>query len=59
MFSLATSGREDIVFLVFNIWVLGMSFVAILNESMPHMYVLFHSRHGHCSLIRTTGSQPS
>lgn len=35
--NLATSGREDIVFLVFNIWVLGMSFVAILNESMPHM----------------------
>ena len=37
--SLAASGREDVVFLVFNIWVLGMSLVAVLNESMPHMSV--------------------
>lgn len=30
--SLATSGREDVVFLSFNIWALGMSFMAVLNE---------------------------
>lgn len=35
--NLATSGREDVVFLSFNIWALGMSFMAVLNESMPHM----------------------
>lgn len=29
--------REDIVFVGFSIWVLGMSTVAILNESPPHM----------------------
>ena len=29
--------REDIVFVAFSVWVLGMSFVAILNESPPHM----------------------
>ena len=31
--------REDIVFIGFSIWVLGMSLVAVLNESPPHMYV--------------------
>lgn len=29
--------REDIVFIAFQIWVLGMSLVAILNESIPHI----------------------
>ncbi|KAL0950737.1 hypothetical protein HGRIS_007511 [Hohenbuehelia grisea] len=28
--------REDIVFIAFQTWVLGMSIVAILNESIPH-----------------------
>jgi hypothetical protein len=31
--------REDIAFLAFQFWVLGMSLVALLNESIPHMYV--------------------
>nr|GAT43664.1 predicted protein [Mycena chlorophos] len=30
--------REDIVFIAFQFWVLGMSLVALLNESMPHMF---------------------
>ncbi|KAG7099581.1 hypothetical protein E1B28_001411 [Marasmius oreades] len=29
--------REDVVFIAFQIWVLGMSIVAILNESIPHI----------------------
>ncbi|KAH8120511.1 hypothetical protein DFH11DRAFT_1757718 [Phellopilus nigrolimitatus] len=29
--------REDITFIAFQFWVLGMSIVAILNESMPHI----------------------
>ncbi|KAF7320177.1 B-block-TFIIIC domain-containing protein [Mycena kentingensis (nom. inval.)] len=29
--------REDIVFIAFQFWVLGMSIVALLNESMPHV----------------------
>ncbi|KAJ7102343.1 hypothetical protein B0H15DRAFT_985164, partial [Mycena belliarum] len=29
--------REDIVFIGFQFWVLGMSIVAILNESIPHI----------------------
>lgn len=29
--------REDLVFICFSVWVLGMSFVAILNESPPHV----------------------
>ncbi|KAG6885704.1 hypothetical protein C0993_010876 [Termitomyces sp. T159_Od127] len=28
--------REDIVFIAFQFWVLGMSVVALLNESIPH-----------------------
>ncbi|KAG2117923.1 uncharacterized protein F5147DRAFT_669139 [Suillus discolor] len=28
--------REDLTFVAFQIWVLGMSIVAILNESVPH-----------------------
>jgi len=29
--------REDLVFIAFQFWVLGMSIVAILNESIPHI----------------------
>lgn len=29
--------REDIVFIAFQFWVLGMSMVALLNESIPHV----------------------
>ncbi|KAJ3853314.1 hypothetical protein EV368DRAFT_73556 [Lentinula lateritia] len=29
--------REDVVFMSFQIWVLGMSLVALLNESIPHI----------------------
>lgn len=28
--------REDLTFIAFQVWVLGMSIVAILNESVPH-----------------------
>lgn len=37
LYRLKNTQREDIVFLCFNIWVLGMSFVALLNESIPHI----------------------
>ncbi|KAG6814043.1 hypothetical protein H0H92_003893 [Tricholoma furcatifolium] len=30
--------REDIVFMAFQFWVLGMSVVALLNESIPHIW---------------------
>lgn len=30
--------REDIVFIAFQFWVLGMSIVALLNESIPHIF---------------------
>lgn len=29
--------REDIVFIAFQFWVLGMSIVALINESIPHI----------------------
>ncbi|KAL1951764.1 hypothetical protein VTO73DRAFT_913 [Trametes versicolor] len=29
--------REDIAFIAFQIWLLGMSLVALLNESIPHV----------------------
>lgn len=35
--SLDDTKREDIVFISFQFWVLGMSVVALLNESLPHM----------------------
>jgi hypothetical protein len=38
-FRLRNTKREDFTFLAFQIWVLGMSLVALLNESIPHMYV--------------------
>ncbi|KZT22145.1 hypothetical protein NEOLEDRAFT_1150266 [Neolentinus lepideus HHB14362 ss-1] len=34
---LADTKREDITFIAFQIWVLGMSIVALLNESIPHI----------------------
>jgi hypothetical protein len=37
VFSLRNTKREDIVFIGFQIWVLGMSLVALLNESIPHI----------------------
>jgi len=30
--------REDITFLAFQLWVLGMSIIALLNESIPHIF---------------------
>lgn len=35
--SLENTIREDIVFIAFQFWVLGMSIVALLNESIPHI----------------------
>ncbi|KAG8954158.1 hypothetical protein FRC04_000378 [Tulasnella sp. 424] len=35
--TLRDTQREDIVFVCFQFWVLGMSFVALLNESIPHI----------------------
>jgi len=29
--------REDVTFIAFQVWVLGMSLVALLNESIPHV----------------------
>jgi len=34
---LRNTKREDIVFIAFQFWVLGMSTVALLNESIPHI----------------------
>ncbi len=39
--SVDNTKREDIVFIGFSFWVLGMSLVAILNESPPHMYAFY------------------
>ncbi|KAG8220055.1 hypothetical protein J3R82DRAFT_1072 [Butyriboletus roseoflavus] len=33
---LRNTKREDLTFIMFQIWLLGMSIVAILNESVPH-----------------------
>ncbi|KAL5535245.1 hypothetical protein ACEPAF_3339 [Sanghuangporus sanghuang] len=35
--TLNNTKREDITFIAFQFWVLGMSIVAILNESIPHI----------------------
>jgi hypothetical protein len=35
--NLDNTKREDIVFIAFQFWVLGMSIVAVLNESIPHV----------------------
>lgn len=37
MCSLDQTKREDVAFIAFQIWVLGMSAVALLNESIPHI----------------------
>ncbi|KZP32272.1 hypothetical protein FIBSPDRAFT_907362 [Athelia psychrophila] len=34
---LSNTKREDIAFIAFQFWVLGMSIVALLNESIPHI----------------------
>jgi hypothetical protein len=34
---LKNTKREDIVFIAFQLWVFGMSAVALLNESIPHI----------------------
>jgi len=34
---LANTMREDLVFVAFQFWVLGMSIVALLNQSIPHI----------------------
>lgn len=34
---LGNTKREDLVFIGFQVWVLGMSVVALLNESIPHI----------------------
>jgi hypothetical protein len=34
--SIHNTKREDVTFLAFQVWVLGMSLVALLNESIPH-----------------------
>ncbi|ESK98192.1 hypothetical protein Moror_309 [Moniliophthora roreri MCA 2997] len=36
--TLSNTKREDVVFIAFQIWVLGMSVVALLNESIPHIF---------------------
>jgi len=38
VYVLHNTQREDIVFIAFQFWVLGMSVVALLNESIPHMF---------------------
>lgn len=37
VFSLGNTQREDAVFIAFQFWVLGVSIVALLNESIPHI----------------------
>jgi hypothetical protein len=37
--SLRDARSEDAVMLAFQIWLLGLSIVAILNESIPHLCV--------------------
>lgn len=36
IYSIHNTKREDVTFLAFQVWVLGMSIVALLNESIPH-----------------------
>jgi hypothetical protein len=38
---LRNTKREDAAFIAFQIWVLGMSMVALLNESVPHILASF------------------
>ncbi|EJD55308.1 hypothetical protein AURDEDRAFT_155545 [Auricularia subglabra TFB-10046 SS5] len=39
--SLKNSRRVDFTFVAFQVWVLGMSIVALLNESVPHIVAAF------------------
>ena len=39
MASLRNARSEDAITLAFQIWLLGLSIVTILNESIPHLYV--------------------
>jgi hypothetical protein len=32
--------REDITFMAFQIWVMGMSVIALMNESIPHLFAV-------------------
>jgi len=67
--TLDNTKREDVTFIVFQIWVLGMSVVAILNESMPHIiasllthvlatawggFQVFNTKQFHQSFVRVT-----
>jgi hypothetical protein len=48
--------REDIAFTSFQFWVLGMSIVALLNESIPHMCVLSFRSFMMCSSLSSIAS---
>jgi hypothetical protein len=37
LLSLGDTKREDLVFVAFQLWVLGISIAALLNESIPHI----------------------
>ena len=39
--SLRDEKSEDVATLIFQVWLLGLSVVTILNESIPHLYVFF------------------
>lgn len=32
--------REDVTFMAFQIWVMGMSVIALMNESIPHIFAV-------------------
>lgn len=32
--------REDVTFMAFQIWVMGMSVIALMNESIPQIFVV-------------------
>jgi hypothetical protein len=64
---LGNTKREDLVFIGFQVWVLGMSLVALLNESIPHIlasllthvlatgwtvFQIFHTAHFHSDFNR-------
>lgn len=35
--SLRATNREDLIFVVYHVWLFGVSLVAVLNESIPHL----------------------
>ena len=43
--SVENTKREDLAFIGFQVWLLGMSLVALLNESIPHVYVSYSIQH--------------